>query len=200
MCGTIIEWLEDISGCHVGGDYNIIRSAICEELLGIWRPGSNAHNTEVGREGIDDHAYREERQDVLLSMRYFVPMELRGIVRAVAVVDGMDVDEDGDGNGDGDEEDDDDVLEDVEDLEDVDMIASGAGNINKVGGGLDEGGGGGEELGDQNFAIARPGRRFFELFRGPFRKPPYSTDTPCSCWTRTMPRSSATLDRSACGI
>ena len=33
MCGTIIDWLEDISGCTVGADHNILRTTICEELL-----------------------------------------------------------------------------------------------------------------------------------------------------------------------
>ena len=55
MCGTIIEWLEDIAGCSVGEDHDILRYTICEELLKIWRTGSVACNKWVGMSGLDDH-------------------------------------------------------------------------------------------------------------------------------------------------
>lgn len=54
MCGTIIEWMKDISGCSVGEDHSILRTIVCEELLRPWRMGSPAAHAHVGRGGIDD--------------------------------------------------------------------------------------------------------------------------------------------------
>lgn len=54
MCGTMIEWLGDISGCSVGPDHNILRQLVCEELLRPWRKGSQATHAIVGKDGIDD--------------------------------------------------------------------------------------------------------------------------------------------------
>ncbi|KAG4028017.1 hypothetical protein MFRU_025g00820 [Monilinia fructicola] len=59
MCGTIIEWLSDISGCSVGPDHNILRQVVCEEMLKPWSQGSEASNADIGLNGIDDHE-REE--------------------------------------------------------------------------------------------------------------------------------------------
>jgi E3 ubiquitin-protein ligase UBR1 len=59
MCGTIVEWLSDISGCSVGMDHHILRYTICEKMLEQWRVGSEAYNAQIGRSGIDDHAYSE---------------------------------------------------------------------------------------------------------------------------------------------
>lgn len=59
MCGTIIEWLSDISGCSVGPDHNILRQIVCEEMLKPWSQGSEASNAHIGLNGIDDHE-REE--------------------------------------------------------------------------------------------------------------------------------------------
>ena len=55
MCGTIIEWIQDISGCTVGHDTQILRNTICEEMLQVWRMGSTASNVDIGMDGIDDH-------------------------------------------------------------------------------------------------------------------------------------------------
>ncbi|KAI9658301.1 MAG: hypothetical protein M1821_002434 [Bathelium mastoideum] len=55
MCGTIIEWISDISGCTVGNDNHILRNTICEEMLQPWRMGSAASNKDIGADGIDDH-------------------------------------------------------------------------------------------------------------------------------------------------
>lgn len=54
MCGTIIEWLKDISGCSVGDDHSILRTIVCEEMLKPWRMGSPATHAYVGKNGIDD--------------------------------------------------------------------------------------------------------------------------------------------------
>ena len=62
MVGTIIEWLVDIAGCTVGEDADILRVTICEELLGIWKIGSMAWNTEIGTRGIDDNEIDESAE------------------------------------------------------------------------------------------------------------------------------------------
>jgi len=54
MCGTIIEWLRDISGCNVGDDSQTLRNIVCEEMLKPWRKGSPATHAIVGKDGIDD--------------------------------------------------------------------------------------------------------------------------------------------------
>ncbi|EFX03776.1 ubiquitin-protein ligase e3 component [Grosmannia clavigera kw1407] len=54
MCGSIIEWLSDITGCSVGDDHGILRRVVCEELLRPWRKGSPASHAIVGQNGIDD--------------------------------------------------------------------------------------------------------------------------------------------------
>lgn len=59
MCGTIVEWLSDISGCSFGDDNEILRNVICEELLRPWRQGSGAYNADIGMKGIDDHERHE---------------------------------------------------------------------------------------------------------------------------------------------
>ena len=54
-CGTIVEWLMDISGCSVEQDNEILRHTICAELLNTWQRGSSAYNAGIGMKGIDDH-------------------------------------------------------------------------------------------------------------------------------------------------
>ncbi len=54
MCGTVIEWLSDISGCSVGSDHHILRRVVCEEMLKPWRQGSPGSRAIVGEHGIDD--------------------------------------------------------------------------------------------------------------------------------------------------
>ncbi|ERF76604.1 hypothetical protein EPUS_08723 [Endocarpon pusillum Z07020] len=61
MCGTIVEWLSDISGCSVCEDHNVLRYTICEEMLQQWRVGSEAYNAQIGRSGIDDHQHSDTR-------------------------------------------------------------------------------------------------------------------------------------------
>jgi len=154
MCGTIIEWLEDISGCSVGGDHNIFRTTVCEELLGVWRVGSKASNTEIGKHGIDDHSSQEERQYVDYGVRFLAPLELAGLIGADEAndLDGMDVDIDRDGPIDHELDDDDDDDGDADadgenvdiDEDDVDMVGSGAGNSED-----------GDGLRDRNFTVQR---------------------------------------------
>lgn len=102
MCGTIIEWLGDIAGCSTGKDNNILRKTICEELLEVWRVGSRASNTEIGKKGIDDHALEEELANMLGTR--VSPIE--DIAPADIESDDMDLDvqADAEADGDGDEE------------------------------------------------------------------------------------------------
>ncbi|TPX11242.1 uncharacterized protein E0L32_001060 [Thyridium curvatum] len=61
MCGTLIEWLGDISGCSVGHDHFILRRIVCEEMLQPWRQGSPASHAMVGEHGLDDEDLLERR-------------------------------------------------------------------------------------------------------------------------------------------
>ena len=63
MCGTIIGWLNDIAGCSVGQNHDILRHTVCEELLKTWRLGSEASNKSVGKDGLDDHDLEEHEQN-----------------------------------------------------------------------------------------------------------------------------------------
>ncbi|GAP85956.2 putative ubiquitin-protein ligase E3 component [Rosellinia necatrix] len=56
MCGTMIEWLNDIAGCSVGNDHNILRTVVCEELLKPWRRGSPGSHAIPGKDGLEDEA------------------------------------------------------------------------------------------------------------------------------------------------
>jgi E3 ubiquitin-protein ligase UBR1 len=62
MCGTMIEWLRDISGCTVGDDHQLLRQIVCEEMLKPWRKGSPATHAIVGKGGIDDEELIEQEE------------------------------------------------------------------------------------------------------------------------------------------
>ena len=72
MCGTIVEWLNDIAKCTIGDDHHILRHTICEEMLQQWRIGSEAYNAKVGKDGIEDHE-KSERERMIISTLHFVP-------------------------------------------------------------------------------------------------------------------------------
>lgn len=131
MCGTLVEWLSDISGCAVGHDNHILRRTVCEEVMKSWRQGSSATHT-LGL--IDD----EEEDDQMVESRHrFDGMNARFIMALQAAAgnatgldfeaadssedeeDDGDADMDDQGNhspsssvagGDEDEDDDDDVM------------------------------------------------------------------------------------------
>lgn len=118
MCGTIVEWLSDIAGCSVLGDNNILRRTICEEFLGVWRPGSSAYNAGIGMKGIDDHQKDENApiRTVLLTL----PQQGRVMLATPGfMADDDDDDMDGPGPDDDDPEDGGDEDEDDDDVEDV---------------------------------------------------------------------------------
>ncbi|OAG38181.1 hypothetical protein AYO21_07641 [Fonsecaea monophora] len=119
MCGTIIDWLADIAGSSIAGDSHILRRVICEEMLQIWRIGSEAWNAKVGREDLDDHGDEDDRDYRRRTrLRLFDPIQL-AMQRAMAG-EILDEDEASDGNETG-EVDDDDEDEDEDDNELVDV-------------------------------------------------------------------------------
>jgi E3 ubiquitin-protein ligase UBR1 len=63
MCGTMVEWLSDISGCSVGTDHHILRQIVCQEMLKPWRKGSPGTNAIVGKDGINDEELISQSRD-----------------------------------------------------------------------------------------------------------------------------------------
>lgn len=61
MCGTIVEWLLDIAGCSISQDDDLLRHVVCEELLKVWRTGSAAANSAIGKD-MDDHEVDESAE------------------------------------------------------------------------------------------------------------------------------------------
>jgi len=64
MCGTMIQWMLDISGCAVGSNGKLLKQIICEELIQEWHVGSLAHHKLVGQDGIYDHDREEVARDL----------------------------------------------------------------------------------------------------------------------------------------
>ncbi|ETI19581.1 hypothetical protein G647_09415 [Cladophialophora carrionii CBS 160.54] len=114
MCGTIIEWLADIASCSIAGDSHILRRIVCEEMLHIWRVGSEAWNAKVGREDLDDHGDEDDQEYRRRSrLRHFDPIHF-AMQRALQVEilddDGASDDNDpGEVDDDDDDDDDDDI-------------------------------------------------------------------------------------------
>ncbi|KAK0618438.1 hypothetical protein B0T17DRAFT_537937 [Bombardia bombarda] len=100
MVGTMIEWLNDISGCSVGEDHQILRITVCEEMLKPWRRGSPAAHAIVGKNGIDDEDMidREETEnDDFLELQTRLLRQARQAARReIDTGDVTDDDEDGD--------------------------------------------------------------------------------------------------------
>ncbi|KAM0188583.1 hypothetical protein ACHAPI_010517 [Fusarium lateritium] len=111
MCGALVEWLSDISGCSVGHDNNILRRIVCEEVMNPWRQGSQATHT-LGL--IDDE---EEDDQIVDSRRRFDGMNARFILALQAAAGAgagvqIEIDDDDD---DDDDDDEDDVDADMDD-------------------------------------------------------------------------------------
>ncbi|KAL1896621.1 E3 ubiquitin-protein ligase ubr1 [Sporothrix stenoceras] len=133
MCGTIIEWLGDISGCSVGNDHDILRRVVCEELLRPWKKGSPATHAIVGANGIDDEELITQDPTTnpvfaheigLLRMRRAAQ---QAALRAENGDDMDDIDDDDDNDMDGfidalDDEDDDEEEEEDDDYDDGDLL------------------------------------------------------------------------------
>ncbi|KAL2131572.1 hypothetical protein VTI74DRAFT_4896 [Chaetomium olivicolor] len=108
MCGTMIEWLRDISGCSIGQDHNLLRQVVCEEMLKPWRKGSPATHAIVGKDGIDDedlidqedkeaNDFYLEQSRILLQAR----LAARAARREAAADDASEGDEEEEEEGDG---------------------------------------------------------------------------------------------------
>ncbi|BDD61050.1 hypothetical protein MPDQ_002597 [Monascus purpureus] len=110
MCGTIVEWFADISGCSVLDDNEILRHVICEELLSPWRRGSGAYNADIGMKGIDDH----QRSDNAPFRTVMVTLSPQGRVILAA--------DDDDDEGEEGEEDEDEGLAGNDDEEDEEYV------------------------------------------------------------------------------
>ncbi|EXJ93009.1 E3 ubiquitin-protein ligase UBR1 [Capronia epimyces CBS 606.96] len=120
MCGTIIEWLADIAGCSISGDSHVLRRIICEEMLQIWRMGSEAWNAKVGRDDLDDHGQEDDRYfRQRARLRFFDPIQF-ALQRAMAV-DTLEEDVISDGLEDNDDNDNDDDDDDDDDPGDDDV-------------------------------------------------------------------------------
>lgn len=64
MGGAIVDWISDIAGCSVGGDSQVLRRTVCEELLKPWRVGSEASNQSIGKDGLDDHEMEDKEAEM----------------------------------------------------------------------------------------------------------------------------------------
>lgn len=129
MCGTIVEWLKDISGCAVGEDNFILRRLVCEELMKSWSIGSPAAHAIVGKDGIDDEDMIEK--DESTQAHHFLQVQLANLIRAREATrrgEGPfeEEDEDDDEEEEGDEEEDSPMFGEFgdgdEDDEDVEMV------------------------------------------------------------------------------
>ncbi|KAI5466689.1 hypothetical protein BGZ63DRAFT_369266 [Mariannaea sp. PMI_226] len=112
MCGTLVEWLSDISGCSVGNDNFILRRTVCEEVMKPWRQGSAATHT-LGL--IDDE---EEDDQMAESRRRFDGMNARFIMALQAAagnVGGLEIPIDTDSDDDDENDEDEDADMDEQD-------------------------------------------------------------------------------------
>ena len=106
MCGTIVQWLSDIAGCSMLGDYRILRRVICEEMLQQWRVGSEAYHAKVGRSGIDTHGntealklHRLPQATAQLGAWHDIPGVIAGLQAGILFPEDVDGDEDDDDEG-----------------------------------------------------------------------------------------------------
>lgn len=61
MCATLVEWLNDISGCTFFTDGVFLRYTVCEQLLMRWNSRSRAWNRTVGKAGLFDNEAEDNR-------------------------------------------------------------------------------------------------------------------------------------------
>lgn len=128
MCGTMVEWLRDISGCSVGQDHHLLRQVVCEEMLKPWRKGSPATHAIVGKGGIDDEDLIDQEDQeandfyiqqsrILLQARRAARAARREAAAGVSDEDEEDEEDDGEDNTPGS-----DMEEDGDDDDDVMML------------------------------------------------------------------------------
>ncbi|OTB02136.1 hypothetical protein M426DRAFT_322961 [Hypoxylon sp. CI-4A] len=107
MCGTMIDWLNDISGCVVGSDHNILRMVVCEELLKPWRKGSPGTHAMPGKDGLEDEEKLEyDPLEAHTTARIFMQQArlLTGAGNAATLAELLDSDDDDDNDNDDDED------------------------------------------------------------------------------------------------
>jgi E3 ubiquitin-protein ligase UBR1 len=114
MCGTLVEWLSDISGCSIGHDNLILRRTICEEAMKPWRKGSAATHTLGLIDDEEEEDQRLESRDMLHNVNARFILALQAAARARG---GLEVEIDVDIGDDDDDDDDDDEDEDDDDDE-----------------------------------------------------------------------------------
>lgn len=113
MCGTLVEWLSDISGCTVGHDNQILRQTVCEQIMRPWRQGSPAVHTMglIDDEEEDDQAVDSRTRLHDVNARFILALQAAAGNRAdleIAFGDdvpGEDDDDDGEDDADMDEAD-----------------------------------------------------------------------------------------------
>lgn len=137
MCGAMVGWLNDISGCFVGSDPNILRLVVCEELLMPWRKGSPAIHALVGQNGIEDEEHLEQIHAQNEATRYMLMERARMLARTTGdgatgtLADLLDADDSDDDDmrtpSSGEEDNSDDEEDDDDGDGDVMMVDAGAG-------------------------------------------------------------------------
>ncbi|KAI0022269.1 hypothetical protein F4780DRAFT_212100 [Xylariomycetidae sp. FL0641] len=150
MCGSMIEWLNDIAGCSVGSNHDILRQVVCEELLKPWRKGSSATHAIPGKDGLEDEAQIEDdpyqhHPAAIFIQQARILVETANTATLADVLDDDDDDDDEDdemegihrtpSTGDEDEDDDDDGYELDEDVLMVDAQPDAAGQAEPLQGG-----------------------------------------------------------------
>ena len=119
MCGTIINWLSDIAGGTIGKDSHILRRIICEEMLQLWRIGSQAWNVKIGRDQLDNHGIEDSEENLrMIQLRFTDPIQMV-LQRAM----NQNVEGDDDLSDDGDE-----IVGMVEEVEEVEEVVDQAGD------------------------------------------------------------------------
>ncbi|KAK5987326.1 E3 ubiquitin-protein ligase ubr1-like protein [Cladobotryum mycophilum] len=105
MCGTLVEWLSDISGCSVGHDNHIVRRTVCEEVMKPWRQGSSAVHISglIDDEEEDDQALEARARLRNVNARFILALQA-----AAGAGGGLDLDIDENDEDDADMDDDDD--------------------------------------------------------------------------------------------
>lgn len=79
MCGTLVEWLSDISGCSVGVDNLVLRHTICEEVMKPWRQGSLATQTlgVIDDEDEDDRSMETRSHFAGVNANFILALQAR---------------------------------------------------------------------------------------------------------------------------
>lgn len=80
MCGTLVEWLSDVSGCSVGHDNHILRRTVCDEVMKPWRRGSLATHTSglIDDEDEDDQNLASRTRIPGVNFRFIMALQAAG--------------------------------------------------------------------------------------------------------------------------